>query len=102
MTYVIGALAGLVYGGLFGLIKHLIRNSAALNDKSSTKQLYIYMSVSMFINIVVLLSIYFLRNLLPWSFTAMLIAAAVTLSLSGKLSAFRGPKQDPGPSRGAE
>jgi len=93
VTYAIGALAGLIYGGLFGLVKHLFRNSSLLKKKDAVKQVYIYMAVSMAINIAVLLSIYFVRNLLPWSFTAMLIAAAVSLSLAGKLSAFRGQKQ---------
>lgn len=90
MTYVIGAAAGLVYGGLFGLLKHWVRVGGKTQD--TTKRLYIYMSVAMLINIVALLSVYFLRNIWPWSFTAMLIATAVALSITGKLSALREQK----------
>lgn len=88
MNHVIGALAGLLYGGLFALVKHLIRNSAR-RKQDGTMQIYIFLFSSMLINIGTLLSIYFFRNWLPWSFTAMLIAAALTLSLCGKLSALR-------------
>mgnify|MGYP000971033767 CR=1 FL=1 len=99
MTHVIGALAGLLYGGLFALIKHLIRKSSR-QKRDETKQMYSFLFFSMLINIFTLLSIYFLRNWLPWSFMAMLIAAALTLSFCGKLSALR--PQKPGPAKAGE
>ena len=84
MTYVIGGLAGLIYGAVFGLLKRLVfpKNT---EPNGFMKQVYLYMGVSMLINVVVLLSVYFLRHLWPYSFEATIIGAAVGLSVTGKL-----------------
>ena len=44
------------------------------------------MGISYAINVVTLLIVFLLRDMLPWDFMAVMIAAAVMLSLTGKLA----------------
>lgn len=86
MTYLIGAVSGLIYGVLFGLLKRILFLPKSTEPEKFMKETTVFMLVSMAINVVSLLAIFFLRNVLPFSFEAMLIAAAVGLSLTGQVS----------------
>lgn len=91
MDYIIAGLAGIAYGALFGALKYfflwrpILIGSRELNAKSIT----IAQVISMIANLVILFALFFLRNLWPYSFEVTIIAAAVALSLMGRLSQMR-------------
>ncbi|MDO4581984.1 MAG: hypothetical protein Q4B96_05325 [Bacillota bacterium] len=91
MTYVIGAAAGLLYGGLCGWLKYFFLWQPIMKGRRAADGRHIYgaIIISMAANIVILLAVFFLRGLLPFSYEAALIAAAVALSLLGRLSPLR-------------
>ena len=79
MTYVYGALAGLLWGAL-GAFVNLKINQAALKKKSNTALLAANIA-RLGVDLVVLGTVYLLRKVLPFSFEATIIAAAIVLSL---------------------
>ncbi|MCR4962609.1 MAG: hypothetical protein K6B40_01855 [Firmicutes bacterium] len=87
MTYGIGAAAGAVFGGAIGLIKYILlwRPIAKGLRTCDAKHIYGNIMISMLIDAAVLMTVYFLRHVWPYSFTATIIGAALALSLSGKL-----------------
>ncbi len=87
LTYVIGAAAGAVFGAAAGFIKYFVlwRPIAKGVRTCDTKHVYANMAISMLINVAVLLTVYFVRHIWPYSFEATIIAAALGLSLAGKL-----------------
>ncbi len=87
MDFLIAAVAGLAYGALWGLLKYLILWRPIFTGKKelTAKTLYPTQIISTFISIVVLLLIFFLRKLWPYSFEVTLICAAISLSISSKL-----------------
>lgn len=86
--YIGGAIAGAAYGSLIGYIKYtaLWKRILKSDREITTRTLYQHMGISYAINIAALLVVFLMRDLLPWEFTAVLIAAAVMLSLIGKLA----------------
>ena len=87
-SYIAGALAGAAYGSVIGYIKYaaLWKRILKGNKKISAGVLYRHMGVSYAFNVVTILIVFLLRDLLPWDFMAVMIAAAVMLSLAGKLA----------------
>ena len=79
MTYVYGALAGLLWGAL-GAFVNLKINQAALKKNSNTALLAANIA-RLGVDLVVLGTVYLLRKVLPVSFEATIIAAAIVLSL---------------------
>ena len=88
ISYIAGALSGAAYGSLVGYIKYHTLWKSILRDqkKITTGTLYQRMGLSYAINVATLLLIFLIRDLLPWDFMAVMIAAAVMLSLAGKLA----------------
>ena len=79
-------IAGLVWGGLFGLIGARLTKKMA----SGNERLISSMSlVRTLLDVVALAAVYFTRRLLPLRFEVTLIATAVALSLIGIVAAFR-------------
>lgn len=91
MEYVIAGLAGLAYGALCGALKYLFLWRPLLTGRRAmtTKTIYTAQSISMSVNVIILLAVYFLRNLWPYSFEVTIVAAAIALSLMGRLSPLR-------------
>lgn len=87
MTYVLGALAGLFLGALSGYLKNLFIWRKYVQDRKDsdphgeTGAVYGRLFLSNAVNIAVLLVCFLLRNIVPFSFAAFLIATAVSLSL---------------------
>lgn len=88
MTYVIGAIAGLVFGGIAGALKnrfiwgkYLIRDDA-FNEAAG---LYGRMLASNIVNVVTLVIVFFLRNIVPFDGIAFLIGTAVAMTLMNKV-----------------
>ena len=86
MIIVFSILAGLVWGGLFGLLNILITKKVAAGDEKKIPALSMIRTLA---DVAALAAVYLTRNLLPLRFEVTLIATAVTLSLVSILSAFR-------------
>lgn len=89
MYYVLSALAGLLFGGLAGYIKYFLLWRKLVRDESAvitSKQLYLRMGISSVVNIVILAVVFFARKVVPLDFVVMILATAIALSLTGKLS----------------
>lgn len=92
MTYVIGAAAGLLFGGLAGYLKNrliwkkYLQQSASdgmgNNDMASA---YGRALLSYAINVAVLVIVFLVRNIVPFDGIACLIGAAVALSIMNKV-----------------
>ena len=87
MDYVIAAVAGLAFGDLCAWLKYIfIWRPFVLGRKEFTAQkLTVPQIISMAINVVVLLAVYFLRNIWPYSFEITIVCTAVALSITGRL-----------------
>lgn len=99
MEIVIGVLIGVALGTAGGLLKYVllwrpvIKGAAKdLQKKVATAQIG-----GMLLNVAVLIGAYFLSERLPYSQVGLLMAAAVSLSLTGRLTTFRGLKKMPPP-----
>lgn len=87
MHLVWGALAGLVWGALWGGLNILIlKKSLGKNDSN------LLMAANlgrMVIDMAALLLVFLLRKILPFSYEAMLVGTAVALSVASLIFAFR-------------
>lgn len=87
--YIISIFAGAIYGIGIGFLKYITLWKKMLNAPEETKfkssAVTLRMIISYTVNIVTLLLVYFLRNVIPLDFTFVIIAAAIGLSLSGKI-----------------
>lgn len=88
LTIIEGAIAGFIYGALIGLIKYaaLWKNVVKTDREITTGVLYARLGIGYAINIATLFLVFILRNVMPLHFGATLIAAAIGLSLAGKLA----------------
>lgn len=90
MEYVWGAIVGLAFGGLIGIIKYcaLWRKTAKASEDAGITASYVYlrMIISNIINVAVLAVVFLLREHIPFDFVAALFGVAVGLSISGKLA----------------
>ncbi|MBQ4596444.1 MAG: hypothetical protein IJB14_05675 [Firmicutes bacterium] len=90
MTYVIGAIAGLIFGGIAGALKnrfiwgsYLVREDAF----GEAAGLYGRMLASNIVNVITLVIVFFLRNIVPFDGIAFLIGTAVAMTLMNKVLA---------------
>lgn len=88
LTIIEGAIAGFIYGALIGVVKYtaLWRNIIKTDKEITTGVLYARLGIGYAINVATLFLVFILRNIMPLHFAATLIAAAVGLSLAGKLA----------------
>lgn len=95
MTYVIGAVAGLVFGGIVGTLKSLFIWRKYSNvkdpneDPASANSIYARAMISYFVNILTLLVAFFVRNIVPFDGIAFLIATALTLAIMNHVWAIK-------------
>ncbi len=87
MDYVLGALAGLVWGALGAFVNMKI-NRAALKKNTNNALLGANLLRTL-VDLLVLGTVFLLRKVLPFRFEAAIIAAAVALSILGIVFAFR-------------
>ncbi len=88
MTYVIGAVAGLVFGGLVGALKNRFIWGSYLYKEDfdgEAAALYGRMLASNITNVVTLVIVFFLRNIVPFDGIALLIGTAVALTIMNKV-----------------
>lgn len=95
MYYVISIGSGVLLGGLAGLLKYLFLWRPLITEKRamSGKNMLATQLISMAVNVAVLLAIFFLRHLWPYSFEFTIVAAAIALAAMAHLSPFYGRKK---------
>ena len=79
MKYLIGALAGLVWGALAALLNGYITKKAL--DKASDKAMLLSNALRLVVDIAALGSVFLLRNVLPFSFEAALVGTAASMTI---------------------
>ena len=91
MSVIEGILAGLTYGLVVGLIKYASLWKSIIKSKKELTlgALYLRMGIGYAINVVALLFVFLIRNLVPLNFMAMILSAAIGLSVAGKLAPIR-------------
>ena len=94
MIYVYSTAAGLLYGALMGGLKYtaLWRKIliAGPETKITAKTIYTRMPIDYGINVLTFVILFLVRNMImPLSFTVTAIAAAVSLSLVGRIFSVR-------------
>ena len=83
MKYLIGALAGLVWGALAALLNGYITKKALdkASDKASDKAMLLSNALRLVVDIAALGSVFLLRNVLPFSFEAALVSTAASMRI---------------------
>ena len=94
MTYVIGAIAGLILGGAVGYLKNLFLWQRYLqeSEKKTAEEekvggLYARALISYAVNILTLLLAFVVRNIVPFDEAAFLIGTAIALVVMNKILA---------------
>lgn len=93
VTYVVGAIAGLVFGGVIGVLKNIfiwqkyLKKNAGNNGNDGAAAIYGRALVSNFVNVATLAAAYFARNVIPFDFVSFIIGTAVALSIMNKVLA---------------
>ena len=91
VTYVIGAIIGLVFGGVVGALKNrfiwgeYLRRDNEDASSGEAAALYGRILVSNAVNVVTLLVAFLLRNVLPADGIAFLIGTAVALTVMNRV-----------------
>ena len=83
VEYLIGAIAGLIYGGIVAFLKSrfLWKRSLQSDTPEHIGGVLGASALSFFINVLALALVFFLRNRLPFHWAACLIATAVGVSV---------------------
>ena len=99
MNYVLGAVAGIVFGGIVGTLKSLFiwhkyekGGSDPNSGPAKANSIYARAMISYFTNILTLLVAFLVRNIVPFDGIAFLIAVAVALSVINHMWALRQKK----------
>lgn len=87
MKYLIGALAGLVWGSLAALLNAFITKKAL--ETGNDKMMLASNFLRMLVDVAALGLVFLLRNVLPFSFEAALVGTAAALSLLMIVFAFK-------------
>ncbi|NBI61512.1 hypothetical protein D3Z38_00140 [Clostridiales bacterium] len=101
VTYVIGAIAGLIFGGAAGQLKNFLiwqkylkAHAAENSGTDSLGGLYARSFISYAVNILVLAAAFFMREVMPFDGIAFLIGTAVGLTIMNKVLALGQKKQE--------
>ena len=96
MTYIIGAAAGIVFGGFVGSLKSLViwkkygeEDTSEYGYQTNANSIYARAMISYFVNILTLLAAFLIRNIVPFDGIAFLIATALTLAVMNHVWALR-------------
>lgn len=92
MNYVIGAAVGLAVGCLIGYLKNIFVWKSYVNkgdgaSQHEQAQVYSRALISYFVNIAALIVVFLLRNYLPFSWIACIIALATGMALMNIITA---------------
>lgn len=81
----VGVMVGLIFGSLaaflnYRISKHYIEKNRNSGGREGMLSVMGVNFVRMLVNVVTLAAVFFLRNILPWPFTAVVIGTALGLS----------------------
>lgn len=101
MTYAVGAIAGLIFGGIAGQLKNILiwqkylkKSASENNGMDSLRALYARSLISYAANVLVLAAAFLVRNAVPFDGIAFLIATAVALTIMNKVLALGQKKRE--------
>lgn len=88
VSYIAGAVAGAAFGSVVGYLKYTALWKRIIKDNKTitTGVLHLHMGMSYAINAAALLFVFLMRDQMPWDFGVVMVAAAVMLSIVGKLA----------------
>ncbi len=96
MNYIVGAVAGIAFGGIIGILKNLFIWSRyekggkdPNSDPAAAGSIYARAMISYFVNILTLLAAFLVRNIVPFDGIAFLVATALTLAVMNHVMAIR-------------
>jgi len=99
LSYVLGAVAGIVFGGIVGTLKSLFiwhkyekGGSDSGSGPAEANSIYARAMISYFTNILTLLVAFLVRNIVPFDGIAFLIATALTLAAMNHMWALKQKK----------
>lgn len=99
LTYVFGAIAGLIVGGLAGYLKnrflwrrYMTGDSSSDAEAGQVGGIYARSMISSAVNIVTLVLVFLVRDVVPFSETAFLIGTAAGLVAMNKVLVFKQKK----------
>ena len=86
--YIESVAIGLAYGFIIGYLKYAIlwKKQLKSDDKMNMGALYLRLGIGYAINVSALLFVFLLRHASPLDFAMTIIAAAVAMSMTGKLA----------------
>ena len=86
--YIESVVIGLAYGFIIGYLKYAIlwKRQLRSNDKMDMGALYVRLGIGYAINVSALFFVFLTRTVMPFDFTATIIATAVAMSIAGKLA----------------
>lgn len=93
VTYVAGAIAGLILGAIVGILKNIfiwqkyLKKNAHNNGDDGAGAILGRAALSNVVNVATLALAYFLRNIIPFDFVSFIIGTAVALSIMNKVLA---------------
>ena len=95
MDYLIAILAGCAYGTAAGALKYLFLWRPFINErrKFTNRNIMVSQTISIIVSVIVLLSVFFLRHLWPYSFELTILGSAIGLSIMSRLSPLRDIKK---------
>lgn len=103
MDYLMGALAGLVFGGAVGYLKNYFVWQRYLKKAASDSMsmyeagsIYAKAMISYGVNVITLIGAFLLRNVVPFDGTAFLIGTAVALAVINRGLAIKQQKSNAG------
>lgn len=101
MSYALGVVAGLVFGGIAGQLKNLfiwrryLQKSVSRNtDPEGLGGLYTRAFISYFVNILVLTAAFLLRDTFPFNGIAFLVGTAIALATMNKVLSLQQKRQE--------
>ena len=91
LSYILGGLCGLAFGALIGVLKYATLWRPLLKKRRPiTKNSIVGAEViSMAANVAALLTVFLLRNVMPFNFFVVIVGTAVALSVLNRLSPLR-------------
>ncbi len=96
MNYILGAVAGIIFGGIIGTLKSLFiwhkyekGGNADEAGAAGANSIYARAMISYFVNILTLLVAFLVRNIVPFDGIAFLIATALTLAIMNHIWALK-------------
>ncbi|MHC1721917.1 MAG: hypothetical protein AB9836_01795 [Aminipila sp.] len=87
MEYVLGAVVGIIYGGLAGFLKYIFLWRKLVKETDNTIKMTAVttrLTISYMVNAGILLITFLIRDMVPFDFVALITGTAFSLVVAGK------------------